>query len=79
MSRVCMVSEDEREAIKAALDSGELDRLPLTLKTEEAVIISRRADSTIRRACSNGIIKASRAGGTWCINRDSLLAYAGLR
>lgn len=78
MSRVAMVSDQEKKSIDLVMKSGEYWKLPATLKTEEACIVSRRAGSTIRKACKDGALKASRFGGTWCINRDSLLKYAGL-
>lgn len=60
--------------------AASLEALPMVLRTDEAASIARCCRRTITRACGNGSIKAVRAGGngSWCINRDSLLEYAGL-
>ena len=41
-------------------------------------VIARRSRTTITRACISGKLKAVQTGNKWNINRDSLLAYAGL-
>ena len=73
-----MCTKEHLETIAEAAREGRYSELPNPLVVAEAETIARRSRSTITRACISGKLKAVQTGNKWNINRDSLLAYAGL-
>ena len=54
------------------------DTLPPLLSKRKAAEVAGVSESTIRRMCERGELTCCRFGNRWRINRDALLAYAGL-
>jgi hypothetical protein len=78
MPRKRMVSPEALEAVALCVERGEYGKLPNPMKTEEAAAVARRSPSCVREACASGELQAVRFRGTWNINRESVLHYAGL-
>lgn len=73
-----MCSKEHLEIVAGLARDGRFSELPNPLVVAEAEVIARRSRTTITRACISGKLKAVQTGNKWNINRDSLLAYAGL-
>lgn len=73
-----MCTQEHLDELRKAANEGRYSDIPNPLTAPEAAVIARRSRVTIARACQSGQLKASNTGTRWNINRDSLLAYAGL-
>lgn len=54
------------------------DSLPPMLSVEQSKDVLNVSARTISRMCEQGKLKAVKVNSLWRINRDALLAYAGL-
>lgn len=54
------------------------DTLPLLLTTGEAASLLGVTPKHVRDLLAKGALVGARIGGTWRVNRDALLAIAGL-
>lgn len=54
------------------------DTLPPLLSRRQAAKVAGVSENTISRMCERGELTYCRFGNRWRINRDALLAYAGL-
>lgn len=68
------------DVVQAGEHMGEVDGVeyPLLLDANDAARILNVSKSTILRMCAEGELKAVKVRGSWRINRDALLEYAGL-
>lgn len=68
------------DVVQAGERMGEVDGVeyPLLLDANDAARILNVSKSTILRMCAEGELKAVKVRGSWRINRDALLEYAGL-
>ena len=57
---------------------AEIAALPPIISIEQAARVLGCCRRTITRMCEGGVLKHCKAGNRYRINRDSLLAYAGL-
>lgn len=57
---------------------AEIASLPPIIGIEQAAHVLGCSGRTVARMCERGILKYCKAGNRYRINRDSLLAYAGL-
>lgn len=57
---------------------AEIAALPPIIGIEQAARVLGCCGRTITRMCEGGVLKHCKAGNRYRINRDSLLAYAGL-
>lgn len=73
-----MCTQEHLDELRKAANEGRYSDIPNPLTAPEAAAIARRSRVTIARACQSGQLKASNTGTRWNVNRDSLLAYAGL-
>lgn len=76
--RHVMCTQEHLTELNKLVIDGRFGELPNPLIVPEAASIARRSRPTITRACKSGALKAVQTGNKWNINRDSLLAYAGL-
>ena len=60
------------------MESNNIIDLGYMLSCDESARILGCSPRTIARMCERGTLKACRAGNRWRINRDALLAYAGI-
>lgn len=56
----------------------EIASLPPIIGIEQAARVLGCCGRTVTRMCEGGVLKHCKAGNRYRINRDSLLAYAGL-
>lgn len=56
----------------------DMKALPPIIGIEEAARVLGCSGRTIARMCEAGTLRACRAGNRWRVNRDALLAYAGI-
>ena len=68
------------DVVQAGERMGEVDGVeyPLLLDANDAARILNVSKSTILRMCAEGELKAVKVRGSWRINRDALMEYAGL-
>ena len=60
------------------ITSVDIDSLPPLIKVKTAALIRGNSDKFIRDQCAKGLIKASKLGGSWRINRDEFRSQCGL-
>ena len=78
LEAIPMCTQEHLDELRKAANEGRYSDIPNPLTAPEAAAIARRSRATIMRACRSGQLKASNTGTRWNVNRDSLLAYAGL-
>lgn len=82
MTSSATITEAEGASILAEIEPSKptslRDTLPPLLSKRQAAEIAGVNESTIRRMCERGELTCCRFGNRWRINRDALLAYAGL-
>lgn len=78
LEAIAMCTQEHLDELRKAANEGRYSDIPNPLTAPEAAAIARRSRVTIARACQSGQLKASNTGTRWNVNRDSLLAYAGL-
>ena len=68
------------DVVQAGERMGEVGGVeyPLLLDANDAARILNVSKSTILRMCAEGELKAVKVRGSWRINRDALMEYAGL-
>lgn len=54
------------------------EQLPALLDTRQAAEILNVTPRTVTRMCEQGKLKAVRVMSLWRVNRDALLAFAGI-